>query len=53
MSGGHLYTSHPEIQYPKKIEQLQNIIRNANKKGRKVTIIVRAEAKVNSLSDIR
>lgn len=39
ISGNHIDAVHPEIQYPKTIEELQAIVRDADKTERKITVI--------------
>jgi FAD/FMN-containing dehydrogenase/SAM-dependent methyltransferase len=38
-SGGHLHSSHPELQYPTQLNALQKLIKDANAQGKKVTIM--------------
>src|SRR5690606_11382370 len=38
-SGGHLHSTHPELQYPSQLTTLQQLIKNANERGKKVTVI--------------
>lgn len=39
LSGGHLFSVHPEIQYPENKKTLQTLIAKANRTGKKVTVV--------------